>query len=348
MWYVSYFIYYNHSNNSFSIVLFAWMVVSSVYRDEFCPIFFLPSLCIPTWNFAVPFLPSLHFPINLGPFVILLVTKLIIPRSSFLGHLSGIIIGYPLAWGLCNWLSPPVMTAICICALIYVDSLYIWNFPGFRSDSDLTTFVPVKQMIWFRYLWVALFIYAIYTIAMYPFLGLFTHFPRFVLVYLLYCSIEAKRCEWLTDAVAIQERCVYILQLTLFLLIVLFLHDCLTTGGIIGAYRLVETYSHFHIFSIEIPFYLRVVCLTLLTLLELCMVVILVVCLQTIPRAKTLLQLIRINPKDVTEDLRVIGLSDFRAYSGRMHTLQVYASAESASLDTHLERGEQPPSAVIV
>ncbi|CAM9165654.1 unnamed protein product, partial [Ectocarpus fasciculatus] len=87
----------------FSCVLFAWMVAASVRMDQYCPLFFMPSMCFDTWHLAVPLL-SLSLPVNLGPFVLLVVTKLVLPRTSLVGHFSGIVIGFPLAWNLIDWL----------------------------------------------------------------------------------------------------------------------------------------------------------------------------------------------------------------------------------------------------
>lgn len=84
----------NQQAIGYSCVLFAWMVALSVRLEEYCPIFILPSFCIHTWLIPLPTMISktLHiqgFPVNLGPFVLLFVTKLIMPRSSLIGHLSG-------------------------------------------------------------------------------------------------------------------------------------------------------------------------------------------------------------------------------------------------------------------
>ena len=65
----------------YSCVLFAWIVAASVRMEEFCPVFFIPSLCFPTYT-----IPLLQFPVNLGPFALLLLTQVtfLIPPSFVL------------------------------------------------------------------------------------------------------------------------------------------------------------------------------------------------------------------------------------------------------------------------
>ena len=46
---------------------------------------------------------GLQIPLSLMPFGSLLLTQIIVPRASFVGHLSGIIIGYLYSFGLFRW-----------------------------------------------------------------------------------------------------------------------------------------------------------------------------------------------------------------------------------------------------
>jgi membrane associated rhomboid family serine protease len=142
----------------FSCVLFAWMVAASVRMDAYCPLFFYPSLCFKTYHFDVPLLPFLkYFPINAGPFALLIVTKLIIPRSSFTGHLSGILIGFPLAWNLLDWLKPMPLALGLSVLCMYGNNLFIYNLPGFETSSltSLREFLPASQLRILQHLRVA-------------------------------------------------------------------------------------------------------------------------------------------------------------------------------------------------
>ena len=43
---------------------------------------------------------------QLIPFASLMLTTVLIPRASFLGHLAGIIVGYAAAFGAFTWMTP--------------------------------------------------------------------------------------------------------------------------------------------------------------------------------------------------------------------------------------------------
>ncbi|KAL7452223.1 hypothetical protein ACHAWC_003945 [Mediolabrus comicus] len=85
------------SSVGYSAVLFAWMVISTLERDQAtCPIPFFNDLCFSTYSYG-----ELKF--NISPVVSLFVAQFIMPRVSFMGHLAGIICGFGLHWG---W--PPI------------------------------------------------------------------------------------------------------------------------------------------------------------------------------------------------------------------------------------------------
>lgn len=77
----------------FSGVLFAWMVLDCLERSQTCPIPFYPSVCFTTHSVAGGWIKF-----NIGPFVSLIVCQFLIPRASFIGHLSGILCGFFLHW----------------------------------------------------------------------------------------------------------------------------------------------------------------------------------------------------------------------------------------------------------
>eukprot|EP00262_Sarcandra_glabra_P016733 TRINITY_DN5551_c0_g1_i1.p1 TRINITY_DN5551_c0_g1~~TRINITY_DN5551_c0_g1_i1.p1 ORF type:complete len:272 (+),score=28.47 TRINITY_DN5551_c0_g1_i1:500-1315(+) len=68
----------------YSCVVFGWMTILSVKQ---------PSSKLNLFGF-------LSLPISFAPFESLIFTLIIVPQASFLGHLSGIIVGYSIAWGL--------------------------------------------------------------------------------------------------------------------------------------------------------------------------------------------------------------------------------------------------------
>jgi membrane associated rhomboid family serine protease len=117
---------YRHSKGvGFSCVLFAWMTVASLKMPTFTPIAFFPQLEFVTHHFDVP-LPLVgvtSLPVNIGPFILLGFTSIIIPRASFIGHLSGILLGYPLAWGLLRWITPAVLVRLLTVCVVTNEAL---------------------------------------------------------------------------------------------------------------------------------------------------------------------------------------------------------------------------------
>ena len=106
----------------YSGVLFAWVTVAATASPSFCPLPFLGAAgCLPTVALPLPFsffqaagagaaLPAMRF--NAAPVVLLVVTSLIMPRVSFVGHLAGIAVGFPLAWGMLDAAASPPTTVI--------------------------------------------------------------------------------------------------------------------------------------------------------------------------------------------------------------------------------------------
>lgn len=79
----------------FSGILFAWSVVATLSTSQTCPIMFLPDLCFNTYH-----LFDGKLTISLGPLVQLVFLQVVLPRVSFVGHLSGIIVGFCWHWDL--------------------------------------------------------------------------------------------------------------------------------------------------------------------------------------------------------------------------------------------------------
>ncbi len=119
----------------YSCVLFAWVTVAALNMNKFCPIIFAPNVC-----FNTLYIPVIGLPFNIGPVVLLVITKVIIPRSSFMGHLSGIVAGFPLAWHLLDWLHPlTVVSVLASAAVLHArDHLWVWSLPlgsSWRQDA---------------------------------------------------------------------------------------------------------------------------------------------------------------------------------------------------------------------
>ncbi|KAL8229492.1 hypothetical protein R6Q57_014392 [Mikania cordata] len=112
----------------YSCVVFGWMTILSVKQ---------PSSKLNLFGF-------LSLPISFAPFESLIFTSIIVPQASFLGHLSGIIVGYSISWGLIHGMNTYwAVSMLGWTALVFVISLkqsgaYDFSFLKIESVTDLT------------------------------------------------------------------------------------------------------------------------------------------------------------------------------------------------------------------
>lgn len=110
----------------YSCVVFGWMTILAVKQ---------PSSKLDLFGF-------LSLPISFAPFESLIFTSIIVPQASFLGHLSGIIVGYAVAWGVihgmnCYW----AVSMLGWVVVVFIYSLkrsgaYDLNFLEIESVTD--------------------------------------------------------------------------------------------------------------------------------------------------------------------------------------------------------------------
>ena len=230
----------------FSCVLFAWMVALSVRLKQFCPIFLFPSFCMDTWLIPLPAalaqavaLPGI--PVNIGPFVLLLFTKLILPRSSFIGHLSGIIIGYPLAWNLLNWVSLPLVVSLLAAAWLYTEKAFVWTMPGYAaSNIELDSLMSPSVLRHYKIVHIlSLFIIASVPVGVYT-MGLSQLLPRAVGAYLAWSAAHACRVEWLNSSSSTKESCSRLMLGALYFCTVMMLYDACNLTASVASTQLLE------------------------------------------------------------------------------------------------------------
>ncbi len=101
----------------YSCVLFALIVVATAKQTKYCPLPGLRKVCLPTWQVPLPFLDT-TVPFSIAPFLLLVAMHYIVPKASFVGHLSGIVLGYPLVWGVLDWCSPELLARLCVVAVL--------------------------------------------------------------------------------------------------------------------------------------------------------------------------------------------------------------------------------------
>ena len=302
----------NQQSIGFSCVLFAWMVAVSVRMNQYCPLFFLPSLCFDTWHIKFPFStdPLFSLPINLGPFVLLVVTKLILPRTSLVGHFSGIVIGFPVAWNLLNWMTPPVLCIFLVITLLTTKDLWPWKMSGYSMSAPEVLreiFTDTQLQLYSR---VRIFgaVFVLLTL-MYVYLsGMFTMIAivRIFIAVGCFLSHHVIRCLWLAELHESKNNCLTVLTCFIITLTVLTLCDVMSLASIWTARDLLlvsgnisRTYliqaQWLYLFSIGCSVYL---------------LYIIIKSLQATPEAKCYLQSMKLDEKSTR--------GDFEYLSGRV------------------------------
>jgi len=110
----------------YSCVVFGWMTILSVKQ---------PSSKLNLFGL-------LSLPISFAPFESLIFTSIIVPQASFVGHLSGIIVGYAIGWGLIRGMNN--YWAVCMLGWIVLvlvlslkhSGIFDFNFLEIESVTD--------------------------------------------------------------------------------------------------------------------------------------------------------------------------------------------------------------------
>ncbi|XP_010258485.1 PREDICTED: RHOMBOID-like protein 13 [Nelumbo nucifera] len=108
----------------YSCVVFGWMTILSVKQ---------PASKLDLFGF-------LSLPISFAPFESLIFTSIIVPQASFLGHLSGIIVGYSIAWGLIHGMN----NYWAISMLGWIMLVFIFSLK--RSGAFDFTFIEIEPV----------------------------------------------------------------------------------------------------------------------------------------------------------------------------------------------------------
>lgn len=228
----------------FSCVLFAWMVALSVRQSQYCPIFLFPSFCVDTWQIPLPSalagalgIPSI--PVNIGPLTLLVFTKVLIPRSSFVGHLSGIVIGYPLAWSLLHWLTLPTMLGCLAAAWVCTERVLVWTFPGYAADNiDLEALLPGTALRHYKIVRIlSFFLVLSVPVAVYV-MGAGQLVPRAVLAFLGWSAAHACRVEAVLSAGAAKESSGRLMLVAVWFAVGMLLYDACTLAATLSAWQL--------------------------------------------------------------------------------------------------------------
>ncbi|KAB5515852.1 hypothetical protein DKX38_026500 [Salix brachista] len=119
----------------YSCVVFGWMTILSVKQ---------PSSKLNLFGF-------LSLPISFAPFESLIFTSIIVPQASFLGHLSGIVVGYAIAWGLIhgmnNFWAISMLGWIVLFSVISLKRSGAYGFDFIEIESVMDTSLPSVRFL---------------------------------------------------------------------------------------------------------------------------------------------------------------------------------------------------------
>lgn len=107
----------------YSCVVFGWMTILAVKQ---------PSSKLNLFGF-------LSLPVSFAPFESLIFTSIIVPQASFVGHLSGIIVGYTIAWdlihGMNNYWAVTILGWIIVIFILSLKHTGVYDFTFIEIES---------------------------------------------------------------------------------------------------------------------------------------------------------------------------------------------------------------------
>ncbi|XP_072972663.1 RHOMBOID-like protein 13 [Typha angustifolia] len=108
----------------YSCVVFGWMTILAVKQ---------PSSKLNLFG-------VLSLPISFAPFESLIFTSIIVPQASFIGHLSGIVVGYSIGWGLIHGMN----NYWAVSMLGWIILVFIWSLK--RTGAFDFSFIEIEPV----------------------------------------------------------------------------------------------------------------------------------------------------------------------------------------------------------
>ncbi|CAM9819415.1 unnamed protein product [Scytosiphon promiscuus] len=224
----------------FSGVLFAYMTYAAVAMDEYCP-FGNASRCFKTWRLPIFGSALSGLPVNFGPFASLVVTQVIVPRASFTGHLAGIIMGYPLAWGLLGRLSIPTIAGVSVMFMIQHSNGWAHKIASFAVLLKDWSLGNAKRVVRARRLRRAFTAHVCLTLAISSVFTWSSGLAEAVALVVGYSTLQALKCCCWPDSQPTEHWiCVKLLEGYGALSVILLVSDLLSFGAIVGQARFLE------------------------------------------------------------------------------------------------------------
>ncbi|CAM9819485.1 unnamed protein product [Scytosiphon promiscuus] len=224
----------------FSCVLFAFMTYAAVAMDEYCPLG-NGGHCFKTWRLPIfgGALPGL--PVNFGPLASLVTTQVTVPRAGFTGHLAGIMMGYPLAWGLLEMLSMPIIAGVSVMFMIKHSNGWAHKIASFSSLLEDWPLGNAKRVVRARRLGRAFTAHVCLTVAISFVFTWSTGLAEAVALVVGYSTLQAlKCCCWRDSQPTEHWTCVKLLKGYGALSVILLISDLLSFGAIVGQASFLE------------------------------------------------------------------------------------------------------------
>jgi hypothetical protein len=126
--------------------------------------------------------------------------KIILPRASFVGHLAGIVAGYPLAWNLFNPLTPPVFAPLLLAGFLLLrQDVLPHRLKSSHLDAALCASISSASLAMSRWLLVALVSLTLCSVPLLVYSKLTAAPFRLMLVLSAWIGREAFRCSLMND-----------------------------------------------------------------------------------------------------------------------------------------------------
>ncbi|CBJ33566.1 conserved unknown protein [Ectocarpus siliculosus] len=215
----------------FSCVLFAYMTYLAVAMREFCPI---GTLCFSTYSIPMFWgMPSL--PVNLGPFASQAIAQVVMPRAAFLGHLSGIFMGYLMAWGFLGGLSIPILAGISVIFMLQHSKAWARRMPDFSLLLQSWAGGDAGRVARARRMGYAFAAHVCLTVALSMVFSWGSTVGEVMALVVGFNALQALKCCCCPDSVPAEHRfCVNLLKAYGALSAILLVSDLLSFGAILG------------------------------------------------------------------------------------------------------------------
>lgn len=237
-----------------------------------------------------------------------------------------------------SWLTPIVLLGAALAALIYKNKVYVWNIIGYNNSLSIheyIEYIPSLELLLLRGLMAASILLASGWVGWVYYFG-WKELARVVLLFLLWSSIQAKRCSFASESLTVMRSCSDIIVLTFVALVLVTFLDIQTTVALLTSWSMISSTVQ-AVPTLNFGVFSSFLILTLV--LEMIAALLLRIQLKdrlgTNPWLKTLL----LDDESVEQDLKTMKISYIRNYVLRFfHPSPPSAGHRLGSSSTELSR----------